>query len=314
MTPSAFTSVSPAPEASLLQAADPHVLPISQWNGREIPDEDTGSAPMPSPSIAVANSVVVPDHGLLQSAQSLLYIVVVALFIVTFCAQPFRIPSESMEPTLQVGDFLLVDKQVTPDLRQSLVGSTQPVRAFGKWLFAPNNVIHRGDLIVFHYPVDPTLHLVKRVIGLPGDRIHLRDDRVYINDRAINEPYAVYSPSAEDSYRDDFPHLQTADSGVDAPWWIRMHTLVAHGELSVPADSYFVLGDNRNNSDDSRYWGLVPRESIVGKPFLIYFSLNRAGTGAQAANASTSFATSPSGRKEEANGFVRWERILRIIR
>jgi signal peptidase I len=311
MTLSAFTPASPV-QASPLRAADQDELPVSQWNGREISETGTHSAPTLGPSTAVLNPAVVPAHGFLHSIQSLLYLVVVALFIVTFCAQPFRIPSESMEPTLQVGDFLLVDKQVTPDLRQSLVGSTQPVGAFAKVLFAPNNVIHRGDLIVFHYPVDPTLHLVKRVIGLPGDRIYLRDDRVYINDHALDEPYALYSPSPADSYRDNFPRLQTADPGVDSPWWIRMHSLVAHGELSVPNGSYFVLGDNRNNSDDSRYWGLVPREAIVGKPFLIYFSLNRAGTGAQAAHASTSSAGRQSGR-DASTGLVRWNRSLRIV-
>jgi signal peptidase I len=276
---------------------------------------DPKPALAPGCSVSAANpkGANAASHSMLQSVQSLLYIVIVALFIITFSAQPFRIPSESMEPTLQVGDFLLVDKQVTPDLRQSLVGSTQPLGEFASRLFAPNNVIHRGDLIVFHYPVDPALHLVKRVIGLPGDHVYLRDDRVYINDRVLDEPYAVYSPSPADSYRDDFPHLQTADPGVDSPWWIRMHTLVAHGELTVPPGNYFVLGDNRNNSEDSRYWGLVPRAAIVGKPILIYFSLNRAGTGAQAAHASTSFAASRPGRAGAASGLIRWDRMLHIV-
>ena len=104
-------------------------------------------------------------HGLLQACQSLLNIIVIALFIITFTVQPFRIPSESMEPTLLVGDFLLVNKDI---------GLEVPPR-----VMAPASTIHRGDLIVFHYPVDSSLHLVKRVIGLPGDRIHLRDGQVY---------------------------------------------------------------------------------------------------------------------------------------
>jgi len=316
MTPAAFTPSSTAPDAGLLQPVAAHELPVSQWDRQEIVPGATQPIPPAGLSISAPNSVATaaaPGHGILQSVQSLLHIVIVALFIVTFSAQPFRIPSESMEPTLQVGDFLLVDKQVTPDVRQPLIGSAQPVRSFASRLFAPNNVIRRGDLIVFHYPVDPALHLVKRVIGLPGDRIYLRDDRVYIDGRALDEPYAVYNSSPPDSYRDDFPHLQTADPGVDSPWWIRMHSLVAHGELTVPPGSYFVLGDNRNNSDDSRYWGLVPRAAIVGKPFLIYFSLNRAGTGAQAAHASTPSAANSNGPVHSVAGFVRWDRILRIV-
>jgi signal peptidase I len=244
------------------------------------------------------------SHGFLQSFQSLLYIVVIAVFIITFSAQPFRIPSESMEPTLLVGDFLLVDKQVPGS-------GTTASPGFGSEVLAPNSTIKRGDLVVFHYPVDPALHLVKRVIGLPGDRLYLRENRVYINGRALDEPYAVYTPSPADAYRDDFPHLQTADPGVDSAWWIKMRSLVARGELTVPAGNYFVLGDNRNDSEDSRYWGFVPQAAIVGKPFLVYFSLNNAGGGAQAAHASTIAANAGSGRS--VTGFARWDRVLRIL-
>jgi signal peptidase I len=215
-------------------------------------------------------------HSLLHAFQSLLYILVVALFIMTFTAQPFRIPSASMEPTLLVGDFLLVNKEVSTGRFPALA------------------TIQRGDLIVFHYPVDPAKHLVKRIVGLPGDRLRLRDGRVLIDGHALSEPYAFYLPSAADSYRDDFPRMDHADPAVDSRWWVQMHSLVANGELTIPPDSYFVLGDNRNNSDDSRYWGLVPRAAIVGKPFLVYFSL-----------------------KEPAISlfnFARWERTLRIVR
>jgi len=218
-------------------------------------------------------------HSLLQAFQSLLFLLVIALFILTFVMQPFRIPSASMEPTLLVGDFLLVNKQI----------STRRFPAL-----APANLIHRGDLIVFHYPVNPRKYLVKRIVGLPGDRIRLRDGRVLIDGRALSEPYAVYIPSAPDSFRDDFPQVDRADPAVDSRWWVQMHTLVHNGELTIPPDSYFVLGDNRNNSDDSRYWGLVPREAIVGKPFLVYFSMKE-----------------PAGL---LSNFARWERTLRILR
>jgi signal peptidase I len=218
-------------------------------------------------------------HSLLQAFQSLLFIVVIALFVMTFTAQPFRIPSASMEPTLLVGDFLLVNKEVSTGRFPAL---------------APANLIQRGDLIVFHYPVDPALHLVKRVIGLPGDHIRLIDGHVLIDGHALSEPYAFYRPSAAESYRDDFPRMDHADPAVDSRWWVQMHSLVRNGELTIPPDSYFVLGDNRNNSDDSRYWGLVPRAAIVGKPFVIYFSLKEPAV--------------------SLTKLARWERTLSIVR
>jgi signal peptidase I len=241
-------------------------------------------------------------HGLLQAFQSLLNVIVVALFVITFMVQPFRIPSESMEPTLLVGDFLLVDKDIGWEAAPQVM--------------APTSIIHRGDLIVFHYPVDSSLHLVKRVVGLPGDRLHLRDGRVYIDGQALKEPYAIFRPAARDSYRDDFPRLASADPGVDSRWWIEMHSLVAGGELTVPADSYFVLGDNRNDSEDSRYWGFVPRAAIVGKPFLIYFSLNDPSStpGQPAAVALAGDETAPhESRASALVDFARWDRTMRVI-
>jgi signal peptidase I len=244
--------------------------------------------------------VIIHRHGFLQAFQSLLYIIIIALFIIAFTVQPFRIPSESMEPTLLVGDFLLVNKEVVSDQRPGIL--------------APTNIIHRGDLIVFHYPVEPSLHLVKRVVGLPGDHIHLRDGHVYINDHAVSEPYAIFRPSTPDSYRDDFPRLSSVDSGIDSRWWIQMHSLVSNGELTVPSDSYFVLGDNRNDSEDSRYWGFVPRAVIVGKPFLIYFSLrgvdHATGQIATGAGLETSRRDAVLGSLVD---FARWDRALRII-
>jgi signal peptidase I len=237
-------------------------------------------------------------HSLLEAFQSLLYVIVIALFIITFTVQPFRIPSQSMEPTLLVGDFLLVNKQI---------GLEAPPR-----VFAPTSSIRRGDLIVFHYPVDPTMHLVKRVIGLPGDRVRLHGGRAYINGQALDEPYAVFRGASTDSYRDEFPRMESADPGVESQWWIQMRSLVTGGELRVPADSYFVLGDNRDDSEDSRYWGFVPREDIVGKPFLIYFSLNssRATPGPSAAHAMGGDGTRPG---DGDTGIVRWDRAMRII-
>jgi signal peptidase I len=208
-----------------------------------------------------------------------------------------------MEPALLVGDFLLVNKQ----------GSTP---GSAGWLL-PATHIRRGEIVVFHYPLDSTMHLVKRVIGLPGDRIKLRNGLVYINDKLLSEPYAMYLPSAPDSYRDNFPRLLSADPDVDSRWWIRMHKLIENGELIVPSDSYFVLGDNRNDSEDSRYWGFVPRDAIVGQPFLIYFSLQQQGGDeiplSRPPNA-TALHSSRLNALDAIAGFARWGRILKIVR
>jgi signal peptidase I len=248
-----------------------------------------------------------PHHakaGLFHALQSLLYLIVVAIFIITFCAQPFRIPSGSMEPTLLVGDFLLVDKQsVAPD---------------GAGGALPSAVIRRGDVIVFHDPVDATLHLVKRVIGVPGDHLRLHDGHVYINGRPLVESYAVYRPSPPDNFRDNFPRLQSADPEIDSQWWIRMRSLIENNELIIPTGNYFVLGDNRNDSEDSRYWGFVPREAIVGKPLLIYFSLQQHDIEdnssltqeAVAANAGRQHG----GKIESVVDFARWGRTFQVVR
>jgi signal peptidase I len=287
--------------ARLGSEQSPELRPDGPVSGEQ-PAPFGASAPeVAAPSVGPA-AATVHRHGLLQACQSLVNIMIVALFIITFTVQPFRIPSASMEPTLLVGDFLLVNKQVGQELSPRI--------------FPPAGLIHRGDLIVFHYPVDASLHLVKRVIGLPGDRLRLRDGRVYIDGSAISEPYAVYRPAAPDSYRDDFPRLMSADPGVDSRWWIQMHSLVTQGELTVPPDSYFVLGDNRNDSEDSRYWGFVPRSAIVGKPFLVYFSLNDTGSapGQTAAAAMPGNGTvQHSGPADSVIDFARWDRAMHII-
>jgi signal peptidase I len=233
--------------------------------------------------------------GILPSVQSLVTIIVVAVFIVTFSVQPFRIPSGSMEPTLLIGDFLLVDKQPPTDS-----------------VFLPPATIHRGDVIVFHYPIDSSLHLVKRVVGIPGDHIRLRGGHVLINGLSLTEPYAVYRPAGRDNFRDNFPRLQSADPEIDSRWWIRMRKLIDNGELIIPDGNYFVLGDNRNDSEDSRYWGFVPAENIVGRPLLIYFSL-RQGADDGDALALPHSPQSDSAAPRSGPSFARWDRTLHII-
>jgi signal peptidase I len=122
----------------------------------------------------------------------------------------------------------------------------------------------------------------------------------------------MYRAAGADSYRDDFPMLESADPGVDSRWWIEMHTLVSDGELTVPPDRYFVLGDNRNDSEDSRYWGFVPRTAIVGRPLVVYFSLNEPGPMPGQAVAATSGSQHTS-RGESLGGFARWDRVLHRV-
>lgn len=201
--------------------------------------------------------------GWLSALKSLVEIVVCALFLVAFVVQPSRIPSASMEPTMHVGDFLLVDKQ-------SYAGG-------GLWHdLLPPAEVQRGDLVVFHYPLDGSVDLVKRVVGLPGDRVRMRGGRVWLNGDPLRETYAYYHPSLPSGFRDDFPSLLEADPNADLRWWIELRRDVRGGEITVPPGEYFVLGDNRNDSEDSRYWGFVPRAAIVGRPLLVYFTRSRA--------------------------------------
>jgi len=202
-----------------------------------------------------------PHESLLLHLQALLEILVVVLFAATFIVQPFRIPSESMQPTLLVGDFLLGNKQ-----------AFAPAGTLDKIL--PPTTLHRGDLVIFlkPNPETPDLILVKRIIGLPGDHLHLRHNHVYLNEKPITEPYAVYSSAPPDSFRDDFPSLLRANPDVNPNWWAQLRRTEVHGEIIVPPNSYFVMGDNRNDSEDSRYWGYVPRSAILARPLLVYFS------------------------------------------
>lgn len=240
-----------------------------------------------------------PENTLLLAAQALLSIIIVALFIITFTVQPFRIPSASMVPTLLVGDFLLVDKQTATHDGAPL---------------APG-AIQRGDVVVFHFPSNPSVHLVKRVIGLPGERLRMHNDQVFINGRSLDEPYAVYRPSPPDAFRDNFPRLSSTDPDVDSAWWMQLRHLEDHGELRIPAGHFFVLGDNRNNSEDSRYWGLVPADAIIGKPLLVYLSLrepeisNRDDRGAHVDQ-----PAGVAGLLRNLRSLARWHRALHVVR
>jgi signal peptidase I len=228
-------------------------------------------APIDPPEISVASPQVsaVPSHrrvvstlgtDMISSLQSLLGTVVIAIFVITFVVQAFQIPSESMENTLLVGDYLLVNKLC--------YGGP----GFGDHLL-PYQKIATGDIIVFHYPVDPTQHFVKRVVGVPGDRLRMINKKVFINGQPLDEPYVRFLEPPINMFRDNFPRTDIPAYGLEGKWWLQMRKLVEDGELIVPQGHYFVLGDNRDDSQDSRYWGFVPRENIIGKPLLIYWSV-----------------------------------------
>jgi signal peptidase I len=191
--------------------------------------------------------------------QSVAGTVAIAVFVVTFLTQAFTIPSESMEQTLLIGDYLLVDKLC--------------YGGGGIWSrLLPYRMIQRGDIVVFHYPVNPAQDFVKRVVALPGDRIRLVNKQVFINGVLQQEGFAQFITKIRNPYRDDFPRTDAPDYGVDARWWKQMPKLVEDHQLIVPEGHYFVLGDNRDDSQDSRYWGFVPRENIIGRPLIIYWS------------------------------------------
>ncbi len=198
------------------------------------------------------------------SLQSLLGTVVIAVFVITFIVQAFQIPSPSMEDTLLVGDYLLVNKLCYGG------------KSLGQYVM-PYRPVRRGDIVVFHYPVNPAQHFVKRVIGIPGDHLRLINKQVFVNGAPLKEPYAHYSRGASDLFRDNFPRLDIAP-GVTPEWWLQLRKLVEDGQLIVPQGHYFVMGDNRDDSYDSRYWGFVPQANIIGRPLLIYWSVKETDT------------------------------------
>ena len=222
---------------------------------------DLPIAPLDFPVVSPKRRVVTTfGADVISSLQSLLGTVVIAIFVITFIVQAFQIPSESMENTLLVGDYLLVNK-----LCYGGQGLGDHVMPYQK--------IERGDIIVFHYPVDPQQHFVKRVIGVPGDRLRMVSKKVWINGKPLDEFYVRYLEPPNNMFRDNCPRVDIPAIGLEGKWWLEMRKLVEDGQLIIPEGHYFVLGDNRDNSQDSRYWGFVPRENIIGRPLVIYWSV-----------------------------------------
>jgi len=195
---------------------------------------------------------------------SLAAVLVTGLFIITFILQAFEIPSSSMEDTLLIGDHVFVNReQFAP--RTKWMGPLLPYRD-----------IKRGDIVVFLSPAEPGLYVVKRIMGIPGDRLHLRDGVVYRNGEKLNEPYVLHKgPLFYDPYRDNFPAIPASDAyNVSSDWQQLMHSFIQGEDIVVPQDSYFGMGDNRDVSLDSRYWGFIPKENVIGRPMFVYWSFN----------------------------------------
>mgnify|MGYP001554163656 CR=1 FL=1 len=238
-----------------------------------------------------------------EAFASLLGTIVAALFVHTFILQPFLIPSESMEHTLLVGDFLLVNKQV-----YAPAGS--PSNLVRRLL--PYRDVERGDVIVFHYPEDPRRFLVKRVIGIPGDHVLISDGRVMVNGVSLAEPYVSIEPAAPNSFRENFPAITYTDPNIDPAWWRVLQSDTRNGELIVPPGKYFVLGDNRNYSKDSRFWGFVSRQAIMARPLVIYFSLRRPSTTDRQLAADDKLGHE-KGLSARLLGLARWHRIFKVV-
>ncbi|MGH9661175.1 MAG: signal peptidase I [Bryobacteraceae bacterium] len=184
--------------------------------------------------------------------------ILLLLFGTTTLVQAFVIPTGSMEDSLLIGDHLLVDKLA--------YAPSGPVSKF----VMPYSDVKRGDIIVFRYPVDIRQTFVKRVIGIPGDRLRVENKKIILNGQPLNEPYTFYKTEYIDSYRDNFPSQPNTFLYERGQEMIENH--VENGAVVVPPGKYFAMGDNRDSSLDSRYWGFVPRENIIGKPLIIYWS------------------------------------------
>jgi signal peptidase I len=178
--------------------------------------------------------------------ESIVVAVILALFIRTFVVQAFKIPTGSMEPNLLVGDHLLVNKFVFGPRAATLERVLLPMRD-----------IRRGDVVVFKFPEEPERDFIKRVVGLPGDTMEMRQRQVFINGSKLDEPYAHYLfPQGEG---DEATHFDVRER---------------YGPVTVPADHYFMMGDNRDNSQDSRYWGFLPAHYVKGRALMIYWSFD----------------------------------------
>jgi signal peptidase I len=228
-------------------------------------------APKRQARFAAAGGGEIPAHIelplpiIVDYARSFFPIFLIVLLLRSFLVEPFRIPSGSMIPTLLVGDFILVNKY-TYGLRLP-VSNTKFIE-----IGAPK----RGDVVVFRYPDDPSTPFIKRIIGLPGDRISYRDKRVFVNGQAIEyRALGSYVGQKSAAVHTGAEHLEERLAEAQHEILVTQFAPVIDGEYEVPVGQYFVLGDNRDNSRDSRYWGFVPDENLIGRAFMIWMNWDR---------------------------------------
>jgi signal peptidase I len=241
--------------------------------------------------------------SLRELIESLLVTVILALFGTTFVVQAFKIPSQSMEPTLLVGDHLLVNKFIFGG-RDNWYDHVLPYRA-----------VRRGDVIVFKFPYQDHPHYVKRVIGLPGDRIKIVDQHVFVNDQVQTEPFAYHDPAAPyDPFLYNFPPASRDEllPNMQPEWSDQIFNYIRDGEIVVPPNKYFAMGDNRDHSWDSRYWGFVDREAIMGRPVVIYWSIRSDETDYQNTSV-TGGIVDTFMTLLHLPSKMRWDRLLRTI-
>jgi signal peptidase I len=222
-----------------------------------------------TPEPAVEPKPAKPEHpeSVWDTLRSLLIVLVVVLGIRTFVAEATVIPTASMESTILIGDHVFLNKL--------LYGPRLPYTSLR---LPPLREVHRLDIVAFRYPRNPSVMFVKRVIGVGGDVVKIEDKKVYINGRALFEPYAQFQFNTMLPLRDDFPPtpslLETLPAawGLDPAWSREMPSFIRNDGLHVPPGYLFVMGDNRDNSLDSRFWGFVPLENVVGEPLFVYWS------------------------------------------
>jgi signal peptidase I len=199
---------------------------------------------------------------IVEYARSFFPIVLIVFLLRSFLAEPFRIPSASMMPTLLIGDFLLVNKFAygirLPVINKKIIELDEP---------------HRGDIVVFRFPKDPTVDYIKRVIGLPGDKVAYYNKKLFINDAPVNQTsLGIYQGVGQGQDMTGNAHSEEDLTGVHHSILIRNDAPTVEFTYVIPAGNYFVMGDNRDNSNDSRYWGTVPEQNLVGKAFFIWMS------------------------------------------
>ncbi len=241
----------------------------------EVEDPKTPQAAAPEAALPEAASPAAPEaapprprhQGAWETVRSLLVVLVGVLCIRTFIAEATVIPTGSMESTILIGDHVFLNKL--------LYGPRIP---YTPWRLPALRTIHRQDIVAFRWPVNPSMMFVKRVIGVGGDVIRIVDKKVYVNGKPLKEPYARFISPSIYPLRDDFPPpvneigALPASSGLYPAWAHQMPSFIRPDGLHVPEGELFVMGDNRDNSLDSRFWGFVPLSNVVGEPLFVYWS------------------------------------------